>query len=231
MARYLTFATSRVTSNDATDSLAVSLRPADGYDGELDHTWGTVTAAGSNKKYYFDIAGGHYNDRKTKNNIVVTKGSLLRVIEFATGQPVSNQQSLKDVYGHDRVDGVETFGVRASGYRNWDGQCHQMANRFLYAGFPPKTLDEANPIPEAYGLSVLAWGLYGQGFAEWCERNHFEPPHSTTAETVTDLVTRHVPASKVRSVLSKVIDLQNWHDDASWRPDKIDVITGDLLLL
>lgn len=140
--------------------------------GWVDHTWITVT--GDGKTTYFDCAGGH-GGPGTVNDIITGTCSLNTAVKMATSYPISPAHPYKDTYGHNDVNGVETCGVRASGKINWDGQCHQMANRLLYICNPTVSLDDIpwSKQPTGYGLTCMMFGKYGVNFDKWCRDNGF----------------------------------------------------------
>ncbi|HYD99621.1 MAG TPA: LamG-like jellyroll fold domain-containing protein [Alphaproteobacteria bacterium] len=137
--------------------------------GWVDHTW--VVVQDTARTTYFDCAGGHGGEG-TVDGIVTARCSLDQAVRMATGYGIDPSHPYQPVYGHDDVTGAQTCGVRASGFRNWDGQCHQMTNRLLYIGTPRLSLDDApaDKRPAGYGLSRMLWGRYGLGFKEWCKK-------------------------------------------------------------
>ncbi|MGI5163535.1 LamG-like jellyroll fold domain-containing protein [Spirillospora sp. CA-253888] len=158
--------------------------------GWFDHTWNRVT--GAHLTTYFDNAGGH-GGPGTVEDVITAHCSLHAAVRMATGRPIDPQHPYQEVYGHNDVNGVQTSGVRASGFRNWDGQCHQMTNRLLYVCEPMVTLDDApdDKKPAGYGLAVLVFGRYGMGFEAWCKAAGFRAPFETGA-SLFDFVHRNV---------------------------------------
>ncbi|MFI6522953.1 LamG-like jellyroll fold domain-containing protein [Spirillospora sp. NPDC050679] len=148
--------------------------------GWVDHTWNLVT--GDHMAAYFDNAGGHGGPGAVED-VITAHCSLHAAVRMATGRPIDPRHPRQEVYGHNDVNGVQTCGVRASGFRNWDGQCHQMANRLLYVCEPMVTLDDApdDKKPAGYGLAVLAFGRYGMGFEAWCRAAGFRAPFEGSA--------------------------------------------------
>jgi hypothetical protein len=160
--------------------------------GWVDHTWAQVISSEDPKNTYFDCAGGN-NGLNTTSNIITSKCSLNTTVKMATGYYIDSQHPYQQIYGHNDVNGVQTCGIRASGFRGWDGQCHQIANRLLYTCNPPVTLDDCDESlkPAGYGFSVLMWGKYGVQFDQWCQLNGFPAP-PVRASSIFDYIRRYV---------------------------------------
>lgn len=176
--------------------------------GWVDHTWGVITDNVSNQTF-FDAAGGHGGDG-TVDNIVSGKILLNDAVRMATGYPIDSDHPYKSVYGHNDVEGRETCGIRASGYRNWDGQCHQILNRLLHVCTPSASLDDVqeDKRPQGYGLSVLMFGRYGVGFPKWCLDHKFPVPPDK-ASSLFDFVQRKVgDRDKSDFIAYAVIDMR-----------------------
>ncbi|BAU27761.1 ricin-type beta-trefoil lectin protein [Aneurinibacillus soli] len=213
MAYKTTLKFTRKVRNGSSDKIAASMYPAEGYGGWIDHTWVTIDDSEKGRTY-FDCAGGHEGS-PTTSDIVVTYGSLNDAIRMATSYNLSPQHPWKQVYGHDDVVGNETCGIRASGFRRWDGQCHQITNRLLHVGVPPRSLDDASVKPAAYGLSCLLWGPYGIGFNDWCRQNGFEPPLSNPDDAIFNYIRMFVTdTKKAHRAYYYATELQNqWDSD------------------
>ncbi|OTA57548.1 hypothetical protein K449DRAFT_386449 [Hypoxylon sp. EC38] len=142
----------------------------------FDHTWIEVINKTGRpvKKTYFDCAGGH-GGPNSQYGLVEGVCDRNEVVRMSTGHNIDPEHPLKEAYGTARTDGFENANVRCEGRLRWDGQCHQIANRYLWTCVPPTSIDDA-PLeqqPNGYGLSVFAFGKYGVGFREWCEANEF----------------------------------------------------------
>lgn len=166
--------------------------------GNVDHTWAKVDSTDSSQSpitTYFDCGGGN-NGPGTVSDIISSKCSLNTAVKMATGYYINSDHPYKSVYGHNDVNGVETCGIRASGFRGWDGQCHQMVNRLLYICNPPVALDDCpdNLKPTGYGLSMLMWGKYGVQFDQWCRLNGFPTPPDRNS-SLFDYVRRYISNS------------------------------------
>jgi hypothetical protein len=176
--------------------------------GWVDHTWATVTDDTS-RRTYFDCAGGH-GGPGTVDNIITATCSLDTAVKMATGFDIEPSHPYKPAYGTDDKNGVETCGVRASGSRNWDGQCHQMVNRLLYVCSPPGMLDDVPDAkrPVGYGLSRLLWGPFALGFTQWCTAHGFVPPREDSW-TVFDFIQRTIKSpAEAREVAYLVLTMQ-----------------------
>lgn len=160
--------------------------------GILDHSWIEVREA---RTTYFDCAGGHDGPGGSKGPVGSCK--LNDAVRMATGYSIDALHPYQQVYGHDDTSGVQTCGVRASGYRHWDGQCHQIANRLLYVCVPPKTIADAGFDVGGSGLSSLVFGPYGVGFDDWCRQHGFSRPGSSPAENFITSVVRDPAKSAV----------------------------------
>ena len=99
---------------------------------------------------------------------------------MTTGDGIDSEHPLKDAYSSNDVTGKETCGIRASGKLRWDGQCHQISNRLMHVGIPPKSLDDVydDPVkcPNWCGLSHMLFGPYSYRFDDWCIKHGFHPP-------------------------------------------------------
>jgi hypothetical protein len=145
--------------------------------GWVDHTWLTVSDAAQTT--YFDCAGGHGGEGSMLD-VVTTTCDLNSAVKMATAFNIDAAHPWQSAYGTADVEGRQTCGVRTSGFRNWDGQCHQIANRLLWIGSPQKMIADA-PIDKqvvGFGLSSTLWGIYGLGFADWCRASGFPTPPS-----------------------------------------------------
>ncbi|WP_067490218.1 LamG-like jellyroll fold domain-containing protein [Actinomadura hibisca] len=158
--------------------------------GWADHTWNRVR--GSGLTTFFDNGGGHEGPGTTQD-VITSHCSLHTAVKMATRYGIDAEHPYQPVYGHNDVNGVQTCGIRSSGRINRDGQCHQMSNRLLYICEPMVTLDDAphEKKPTGYGFTVLLFGRYGLGFAEWCQINDFRPPFQSSA-ALFDFVRRAV---------------------------------------
>jgi hypothetical protein len=201
------------------DRIAASMYPAEGYGGWIDHTWATIEDTEKGVTY-FDAAGGHAGSPATPD-IVVTHGSLNDAIRMATGYDLSPSHPWKQVYGHNDVSGVETCGITASGFRRWDGQCHQIVNRLLHVGLPRITLGEAASPPAAYGLSCLLWGPYGIGFDDWCRSLGFPPPPSNPDDAIFNYIRMFVTDTReAHRAYYYATEMQSqWVDTPDGEPD------------
>jgi Concanavalin A-like lectin/glucanases superfamily/PLAT/LH2 domain/OAA-family lectin sugar binding domain len=200
------FKQERIESGDSTMSVGKAPTQDRVTKGWVDHTW--VKVSDTNRRTYFDCAGGHEGP-DTTNDIVTMRCSLNQAVKMATGFSIGPSHPWKEVYGHNDVDGKETCGVRASGFRNWDGQCHQMVNRLLYMGFPRRTLaDAGDKRPTGYGLTCLLWGPYGVGFADWCRQAGIYPP-DPTGDAIFDYIQRYCGNQKQsHQVMYHAINMQ-----------------------
>lgn len=160
--------------------------------GWVDHTWAKVESQEDPKTTYFDC-GGSNNGPGAVPSILSSKCSLNTAVKMATGYPIEPSHPYQAVYGHDDVNGKETCGIRASGFRGWDGQCHQMVNRLLYTCNPPISLDDCPDAlkPNGYGLSVMMWGKYGVQFDQWCRLSGFPAPPARNS-SLFDYVRRYI---------------------------------------
>lgn len=210
----------RLSGSDSLLSIGKAPTQDDKTQGWVDHTWGKAVSSGNSVEdgltTYFDCAGGH-DGPGAVNGIITADCQLDLLVRMATGSDLSETNPYKSAYGTGDVNGIETCGVRASGFRNWDGQCHQMANRLLYACEHPTTLDETpeNLIPRGYGLSVLMFGRYGAGFADWCRRVGFPVPNE---DTLIDFVRRTITnTNDAIKVMYHAVTLQGaTADDPQW---------------
>lgn len=169
---------------------------------------------------FFDCAGGHSGT--PLSTALTSSGTLDTFVRMATGYGISQSHPWKSAYGTNDVNGVETCGIRASGYQYWDGQCHQMVNRLLYAGAPQKTLDMADPanVPAAYGLSTLMFGPYGADFDKWCRTAGFPQPLTSEPDYVWDYVRKYVPWDLARTVMSYTNTMRGqWANTPAAAPD------------
>lgn len=197
--------------------VAADMYPAEGFRGWIDHTFVRVTDD-VHGKTYFDCAGGHSGSPATLG-VVTSKALLTDVVRMATGKDLGPDNPWKDIYGHNDVTGKETCGIRASGFEHWDGQCHQMTNRLLYAALPQQTLDVAAPRrPAAYGLSVMLWGPYGLEFERWCTEHNFTPPPAS-GDPIFTYIRRYFPFELARTVLYYANSLRSlWTNDKKGEP-------------
>lgn len=182
------FTYSHVGGDDSTMSVCKAPTQDAMTRGWVDHTW--VVVKDKLRTTYFDCAGGHEGPG-TINDIATTKCDLNKAVLMATAYPIDSAHPYQPVYGHNDVTGKETCGVRASGRINWDGQCHQIANRLLFICNPRYTLyDAGDKAPTGYGLSCILWGPYGVGFDDWCRRIGVEPPSGPGTAAVYDYIQR-----------------------------------------
>ncbi|KAF1994461.1 hypothetical protein P154DRAFT_567309 [Amniculicola lignicola CBS 123094] len=141
------------------------------------HTWIEVVNRTEPpvRKTYFDCAGGHEEIAGTKRDAVQGICDRNDVVKMSTGHGVDKDHPLKDKYGTNRTDGVENANVRASGWINRDGTCHQIANRYLWTCIPSTSIDDIpyEQQPNGYGWSKLIFGKYGAHFNDWLAQNGF----------------------------------------------------------
>lgn len=163
--------------------------------GWIDHTWVEVYDPENKSTTYFDCAGTN-NGPGTVSNIISSPCSLNTAVKMATGYYIDSTHPYQPVYGHNDVTGQQTCGIRASGFRGWDGQCHQMTNRLLYICNPTVSLDDCpdDKRPESYGLSVMMFGRYGVQFDQWCKLNGFLAPPDRNS-SLFDYVRRYISDS------------------------------------
>lgn len=187
---YIDLGLAWIGGDDSTMSLGKAPSTDNITRGWVDHTW--LVAKDSERTTYFDCAGGHGGNGAI-DNIISVKCSLDTAVKMATGYYIDSQHPYQPVYGHDDVSGKETCGIRASGFRGWDGQCHQIANRLLYICNPQISIDDApdDKRPAGYGLAVLMFGRYGVEFDTWCRVNGFPPPSGSNT-SLFDFVRRWV---------------------------------------
>ncbi|RYP60556.1 hypothetical protein DL769_008066 [Monosporascus sp. CRB-8-3] len=142
-----------------------------------DHTWIEVVNRTELpvRKTYFDCAGGHEEIAGTRRDAVQGICDRDDVVKMSTGHGVDDAHPLKDAYGSNRTDGVENANVRSDGRINWDGQCHQVANRYLWTCIPSTSIDDVpyDQQPRGYGLSKCVFGKYGLHFDDWLTQNGF----------------------------------------------------------
>jgi hypothetical protein len=171
-----TLYTGRGCVGNASGTMSVSTAPTqDWTNGWLDHTW--VTVSDSDRVTYFDCAGGH-GGPGTVGPLISGACDLNTAVKMATGFNIDSDHPYQSVYGNNDVTAVATCGLRASGRRNWDGQCQQIANRHLWACSPPVSLSDVpwSQQPRGWGLGWLAFGPYGLGFEDWCRKVGVSPP-------------------------------------------------------
>ena len=162
------------------DKIAVCKYPATNFERIWDHTYAYHQSnRGKKKVTYFDAAGGHKGPPPLTCDILVSSATINDAVKVATGYRIDGDHPLKQEYGKDDVTGKETCGLRASGWINWDGQCHQIINRLMHIASPPMSFDSlsgSTKCPQGYGLTRFAFGPYGVGFNNWCDQNGFPKP-------------------------------------------------------
>lgn len=187
----------------------------------IDHTF-VMVADSSFDTTYFDCAGGHDGAGKT-TNIISNSAKLTDYVRMATGYDLSPAHPWQAAYGTNNVEGVGTCGIRASGWQYWQGQCHQMVNRLLYAGAPSLTLADVSPAdraPAAYGASVLMFGPYGADFDAWCRAANFPKLLTPQPDYVWDYVRKYLPWGLARDVLSLASTMRGqWANTPAAAPD------------
>ncbi|EPE32759.1 Concanavalin A-like lectins/glucanase [Glarea lozoyensis ATCC 20868] len=214
------------------DTMSMCMAPAQdaigGYFGWY-HTWIEVTNPGKPVvKTYFDCAGGHGGEG-TIDNVITGSCSREDAVLMSTGFPIDAIHPLQATYGTNRTDGYQNAGVRADGKLKWDGQCHQMANRYLWVCNPRISIDDAFQKPYGYQLSVWAFGKYGVGFTDWLRNCGFKDIPAETSDNIYTWIQTAIPAVNVaRSVFAAALAFQSLFSKTS-TPDPDGPEVKDLL--
>ncbi|PGH17425.1 hypothetical protein AJ80_04795 [Polytolypa hystricis UAMH7299] len=139
----------------------------------MDHTWVRVVSDSnpSQRITWFDCAGDH-DSPDTTWGVIIRRCLLNDVVKMSTGQPISSTNPLQPTYGTNTTNGVGNANLRCDGWINWDGQCQQIANRYLYMTPSHTSIGDAdyNSQPSGYYLSCIAFGRYGVNFPRWCRQ-------------------------------------------------------------
>jgi hypothetical protein len=193
----------------------------------MDHTWvQAVNPNGAPNPIYFACAGGYQGDGSSFNTIPGLKGDLTKLVQMCTSQPISPSHPLVQIYGYNTSDPMVNAGISPGGYWNWDGQCHQIANRLLWMCSPQRTLADANPIPHAYGSSVFLFGVYGINMDSWCRTAGITPPLATMSDSIAEYLRRTTQYLAVEPLYNSIMYAANtlrgtWTDSVAGQPDGI----------
>jgi hypothetical protein len=100
--------------------------------------------------------------------------SMADALLMMRGNAAQTSPTKVDYGGTGTLAGQETCGVFGTGKIHWMGQCHQICNRVLYACHPAYTslqmlVGDATNAPGLYYATVLAFGVWGNGFGQWMD--------------------------------------------------------------
>ncbi|KFY45398.1 hypothetical protein V494_00976 [Pseudogymnoascus sp. VKM F-4513 (FW-928)] len=183
---------------------------------DWDHTWIRVKNADDPPVVtYFDCAGGH--EGGTVLGAITARCIRNEVVLMSTGLPISPEHPLQPTYGTNRTDGVGNANVKSDGKINWDGQCHQIANRYLFACEPSTCIDNAPWIyqPNGYGIGLAAFGRYGIGFSTWCAQIGFANAPTETWNNIYSWVQLALGGERTPYLKKVLSDMLTFRDGVS----------------